>query len=287
MKKIKGILKTLFNIINLPEMVHLPGNLAFFIILSIFPILTLIGIISSYFKVSVESVINTLSSVFPNGVEQLLLPYIEAGTFPRNIIISTIIAFILASNGTHALILASNSLYGIKNSNYIKRRIKALFLIILLIVLFLFMISFLTYGNQIFTMILEAVTFKPINKALYYIFAYIKWPIAMLIIFIVMKIIYVLSPDGKIYSETTTKGAIFSTIGFTVATAIFSFYVNNFGTYDIYYGSIATIVVLMIWVYILAFILVIGIAINVRSYNNEKLKNMNNEKINANNINVL
>ena len=215
------------------------------------------------------------------------MPYIEAGTFPRNIIISTIIAFILASNGTHALILASNSLYGIKNSNYIKRRIKALFLIILLIVLFLFMISFLTYGNQIFTMILEAVTFKPINKVLYYIFAYIKWPIAMLIIFIVMKIIYVLSPDGKIYSATTTKGSIFSTIGFTVATAIFSFYVNNFGTYDIYYGSIATIVVLMIWVYILAFILVIGIAINVRSYNKEKLKNMNNEKINANNINVL
>lgn len=287
MKKIKGILKTLFNIINLPEMVHLPGNLAFFIILSIFPILTLIGIVASYFSVSVESVINTLSSVFPNGVEQLLLPYIEAGTFPRNIIISTIIAFILASNGTHALILASNSLYGIKNSNYIKRRIKALFLIILLIVLFLFMISFLTYGNQIFTMILEAVTFKPINKALYYIFAYIKWPIAMLIIFIVMKIIYVLSPDGKIYSATTTKGAIFSTIGFTVATAIFSFYVNNFGTYDIYYGSIATIVVLMIWVYILAFILVIGIAINVRSYNNCKVKNMNKEKINANNINVL
>ena len=102
-----------------------------------------------------------------------------------------------------------------------------------------------------------------------------------------MKIIYVLSPDGKIYSATTTKGSIFSTIGFTVATAIFSFYVNNFGTYDIYYGSIATIVVLMIWVYILAFILVIGIAINVRSYNNCKVKNMNNEKINANNINVL
>lgn len=287
MKKIKEILKTLFDIINLPEMVHLPGNLAFFIILSIFPILTLIGIIASYFSLSIDSVINALSNIFPNDVEQLLLPYIEAGTFPRNVIISTVVAFVLASNGTHALILASNSLYGIENSIYLKRRIKALFLIIMLIVLFLFMISFLTYGNQIFTIILETVTFKPINEVLYYIFAYIKWPIAMLIIFVVMKIIYVLSPDGKIYSSTTTKGAIFSTIGFTVATAIFSFYVNNFGTYDIYYGSIATIVVLMMWIYILAFILVIGIAINVKSYNNYKIKNMNNVKINTNNINVL
>ena len=101
-------MKTLFNIINLPEMVHLPGNLAFFIILSIFPILTLIGIVASYFSVSVESVINTLSSVFPNGVEQLLLPYIEAGTFPKNIIISTIIAFILAFKVMQRLIKIIN-----------------------------------------------------------------------------------------------------------------------------------------------------------------------------------
>ena len=102
-----------------------------------------------------------------------------------------------------------------------------------------------------------------------------------------MKLIYVLSPDGKIYSSTTSTGALFSTIGFTVATAIFSFYVNNFSTYDIYYGSIATIVTLMIWIYILSFILVIGIAINVRNYNNYKIKNMNNILKKNNNISVL
>lgn len=287
MKRIKSILKTLFDIINLPEMVHLPGNLAFFIILSIFPVLTLIGIIASYFSFSIDSIINTFSLALPNGIEQLLIPYIEIGAFPKNIIISTIIAFVIASNGTHALIITSNSLYGIDNSSYIKRRIKAFFLIVLLIVLCLFMISFLTYGNQLFTLILETVTFKPINNVLYYVFAYIKWPIAMLIIYGIMKIIYILSPDGKIYSNTTNKGALFVTFGFTIATAIFSFYVKNFGHYDIYYGSIATIVVLMMWVYILSYILVIGIAINVRSYNTYKLNKMNNIKINENNIDVL
>lgn len=282
MKKIKGIFKNLFDIISLPEMMHLPGNLAFFIILSIFPILILIGISASYFSVSIDSIVSALKNALPSGVEQLLLPYIQMSYFPKNILISTFIAFVLASNGTHALILASNSLYNIKNSNYIKRRIKALFLIILIIVLFLFMISFLAYGNEIFTFILETVTFRPINKVLYYIFAYIKWPIAMLIIFIIMKIVYVLSPDGKIYSQTTTKGALFATLGFTAATAIFSFYVNNFANYDIYYGSIATIIVLMMWVYILSYILMVGMAINVKYY-----KNMNNKNIKTNNINVL
>ena len=287
MKKIKEFIKTLVDIIMLPQMMHLPGSLAFFIILSIFPILMLIGIVASYFSVSIEGITSTITAALPRGVEKLLLPYIQAGTFPRNILISTIFAFILASNGTHALILASNSLYDIKNSSYLRRRIKALFLILLLIVLFIFMISFLTYGNQLFTYILKSVSYGPVNEVLYYFFAFIKWPIAMFIIYLAMKLIYVLSPDGKIYRSTTSTGALFSTIGFTVATAIFSFYVNNFSTYDIYYGSIATIVTLMIWIYMLSFILVIGIAINVRNYNNYKIKNMNNILKKNNNISVL
>lgn len=287
MKKIKEFFKTLFDIITLPEMMHLPGSLAFFIILSIFPILILVGIIASYFSVSVDGVVRTLEIALPNGIEQLLLPYIQAGSFTRNIIISTVFAFILASNGTHALILASNSLYNIKNSSYLRRRIKALFLILLLIMLFIFMIAFLTYGNRIFTIIIQSVSYETISEALYYFFAFIKWPIAMFIIYLSMKLIYVLSPDGKIYSNTTSKGALFSTIGFTVSTAIYSFYVNNFSAYDIYYGSIASIVILMMWIYILSFILVIGIAINVRSYNNYKVKIMNNALKKSHNNNVL
>ena len=287
MKKIKEFIKTLVDIIMLPQMMHLPGSLAFFIILSIFPVLILVGILASYFSVSIDGVIKAIDIVLPNGVEQLLIPYIQAGTFTRNIIISTIFAFILASNGTHALILASNSLYDIKNSSYLKRRVKALFLILLLILLFIFMIAFLTYGNRLFTYIVESVSYEPISEALYYFFAFIKWPIAMFIIYLSMKLIYVLSPDGKIYGSTTSTGALFSTIGFTVATAIFSFYVNNFSTYDIYYGSIATIVTLMIWIYILSFILVIGIAINVRSYNKLKIENMNKMLKKNNNISVL
>ena len=267
MQRIKNIFITLFRIINSPELLFLPANMAFFIILSIFPILTLIGLLSTYFSVSIDSLITTLN-ILPSGISNLLIPFIESNTFDSNLIFSIGIAFLIASNGTHALILATNSLYKIENSNYIKRRIKALFLIILLIILLIFLISFLAYGNQLFKTILEIVTFKPVNNILIYIFAFIKWPIAMIIIFFIIKLVYVLSPDDKINSKTTTKGAIFTTIGFTISTAIFSFYVSNFSHYDVYYGSIANIIVLMIWVYILSYILVIGIAINVRAYRN-------------------
>lgn len=286
MKKTREFLKTLIDIMWSKEMIHLPGNLAFFIVLSIFPILTLVGILSSYFSVSVNGAFRVISSALPGGVDNILLPFVS-GTFTRNAIISIIVALILASNGSHALILASNSLYEIKNSSYLKRRIKALFLIVLMILLFIFMIAFLTYGNSLYAFILSSVTYEPVNDILYYIFTYIKWPVAMAIIFYIMRLVYVLSPDDKIPVKTTSKGALFTTVGFTVATAIFSFYVGHFSAYDVYYGSIATIAVLMMWIYIISYVIVIGIAINVRSYNKYRTENMNNVRKNDNNINVL
>ncbi len=277
MSRIKSILKALYNIINEPSMVFLPGNLAFFIVLSIFPILSLTGMLASYFSLPIDNLVASLEGVLPNSLSSIFVPYILNNSFSSNIIISTIIAFFIASNGAHALILASNSLYEIQNSGYIKRRIKSLFLILLLILIFLFLLSFLTYGNQLFKIILETITYKPINNILYYIFAFIKWPIAMIIIFVIVKTIYVLAPDSKIYSSTTNKGAIFTTLGWTIATAIFSFYIANFSHYDVFYGNIANIIVLMVWIYILSFILVIGIAINVRTYNNKKYSINNKE----------
>ena len=81
-----------------------------------------------------------------------------------------------------------------------------------------------------------------------------------------VKLIYTIAPDWKILSKHTTKGAIFTTISWIVVVQIYSYWVSNFSNYDIFYGSLSNIVVLMLLMYIISYILVIGIAINVRSY---------------------
>jgi len=56
-----------------------------------------------------------------------------------------------------------------------------------------------------------------------------------------------MAPDKKIQSSEVNKGAIFTTIGFIVATYIYSLYTTNFARYDVFYGNLASIVVLIIW----------------------------------------
>ena len=81
-----------------------------------------------------------------------------------------------------------------------------------------------------------------------------------------VKLIYTITPDWKIMSKHTTKGAIFTTISWILVVQIYSFWVNHFSRYDLFYGSLSNIIILMLMIYIISYILVIGIAINVKSY---------------------
>lgn len=264
--KIKRYLKKLYDIIMTPSMAYLPGNLAFFLVLSIFPILTLIGVIASKFSINISSVINAMNLALPSNVASVLESFIQGRGFDSNIGIFMIIGFFLASNGAHAIILASNNLYGFPNSDYITRRIKSIFIIILIILLFIFMLGFLAFGNHLLNSLLNQIPDKNLVDLIYNLFLILKWPFSIFVIFFNVKLIYTIAPDWKIMSKHTTRGAIFTTISWIVVMQIYSYWVTHFSNYDIFYGSLSNIVILMMMVYIISYILVIGIAINVKTY---------------------
>ena len=266
MKRIKAILKRLYLVIEKPQMRILPGNLAFFLVLSIIPIITLIGFIASYFSLSIDSLVSFLRSALPNEINEILLPFIQGKGIDGNIIFYMITGFIVASNGAHYIILTSNILYDIPHSEFLKRRIKALFLTVLLVNLFIFVIVFLAFGNVIVRFILDLQFMEKVSKSVYYIFVFLKWPIAFFLIFFLIKMIYTMAPDKKIPSHYVNKGAMFTTLAWSLVTAFYSYYVSHFTNYDIFYGSLSGIVVLMMWIYILSYILVVGIAINTEVY---------------------
>ena len=266
MKKIKNYLKKLYEILVIPSMSYLPGNIAFFLVLSIFPILTLIGVIASKFSIDVNALVDLIDVSLPGKVSDVIATFIQGKGFDTNIGVFMIIGFYLASNGADAIILASNNLYGFPNSDYIKRRIKAIFIIVLIVLLFIFMLLFLAFGNHIANFILSHIPDQNLVKLIYNLFVILKWPFSLFVIFFNVKLIYTIAPDWKIMSKHTTKGAIFTTISWIVVIKIYSIWVTHFSNYDLFYGSLSNIIILMLMIYIISYILVIGIAINVKSY---------------------
>lgn len=133
----KKFLKKIFNIFMKPEMMILPGQLAFFIVLAIFPLLTLIGYVGSNISLFSNTFISLLNNILPADVAGIIIPFLSQSKITGNVAFFMIIGFYLMSNGTNSLIVTSNELFGIKHDPFLKRRIKAFFMIILLMALFI------------------------------------------------------------------------------------------------------------------------------------------------------
>lgn len=266
MEKLKSYLKKLFQIVSMHEMRILPGNLAFFLVLSVMPLITLVGVICSTLPVSVVDISNILNDFLPKGIISVLEPFFTASGDTSHMIILLIIGFVVASNGAHAIILASNTLYKTEGRNYVVRRIKAFFLTIILMLMFVFALVVLAFGNIILKFILSLEVFSYISFDIYSLFILLKWPTAFIVMFCLIKAMYTMAPDKKVSSMYVNKGALFTTAGWLLVTAIYAFYANNIANYNRFYGGLSNIAILMIWIYLISYVFVLGIAINTSYY---------------------
>ena len=182
-------------------------------------------------------------------------------TFSISLSIGTfnIIAIFLASTGTYALINAANTLYNVNERDAIKDRIRAFILLLILLLLIVFLLLVPMFGEKILSLFGNGTLVNDL-KIIYNI---LKWPTTVFLIYFNLKLIYTIAPSIKISSKSTTWGAIFTTIIWIVATAIFGYYLKYFANYNVVYGSLSNLIILMIWLYIISYVFVMGIAINV------------------------
>lgn len=264
-KYIKNFFGKVWDIIKKPYMMILPGQLAFFIILSAVPILSIITWIGSVLGVSVQTVTDILGKVFTSIKFDLIIPSVIGKELSLSFILVMLFMFYIASNGTHSIIIASDEIYGIKQRGYIKRRGKAILMTLLLCTLYIFVLLVPLLGNKI----ISSFNYFSIKEILDPILAIIRGPITWLIMYYFLKSIYVIAPDKEIDKKGINLGALFTTIFWLIGTYLYSYWINNFSSYDQFYGSLSTIAILMLWIYWLCYIFVIGLSLNVKVENEE------------------
>lgn len=266
MERAKGFLKKAIELIKKPEMRILPGHLAFFFVMSLIPIVALIGALASRLSISLDIIKEALGVSIPIGVEDFVHSIVSGKGLSFNIGIFFLSAFILASNGTHAIIIASNEIYKIKPKDVLRRRTKAILMTVILVEILFFLLIVPVFGDTIFNILKTSFDNSHTTEILYRIYRLLKYPLSIAVIYLNIKLIYIIAPDEEIEGNTATKGAIFTTISWIICSEIYSFYLDTFTKYDIFYGSISNIIILLLWVYMLSYIFVLGLVINAGSY---------------------
>jgi len=94
------------------------------------------------------------------------------------------------------------------------------------------------------------------------LWAGLRWLVPPVLIYVVFSLIYWLVPNLKIQFKSVLPGALFATVGWILTSLAFSFYVGSYGNYSSTYGSIGGIIVLMMWLYFSAIILMLGGQLN-------------------------
>ena len=267
--KIKDFVKNVLDIMRKPEMLTLPSTLAYYFVLSAVPIISIVLLIATSFNLSASFIIDFIADNFSEDLVNLLTPLFSEQTFSLGFMVYLGVSFFLASNGSDSIIVASNMIFNLENKHYIKRRIKAFGITLIIFLLFTFMLIVPLFGEQIIAICISLGVRNSIVDVMKMLYPVLNVPVTLIVMYFAIKLIYVIAPDDKIKSKYVTKGAVFTTTLWFIVTMIYSYYIKNLADYSHYYAGLGTIVMLMVWLYILAFIFVIGISLNYRNATEE------------------
>ncbi len=273
--EINKFFKNVWQVISKPEMAILPGQLAYFFVLAVVPTITLITYGAALLNLSTDVIYNFLSTAFSEDIATMLLSTNSVlNTNGFNVIIVIFFAYYISSNGASSIIVTSNAIYGITNNNFIERRLKAFVMIFILLFLFLFMLIIPMFGDRIIELFQYVNMNQETTNKITLIIKILQGPFTWFIIFLFIKLIYTMAPDKKIKSRQVNYGAIFTTTCWVIVTWAYSIYLNNYANYDVFYGSLANLVILMLWFYFLSLIFTIGMALNFHKEEEEHTKKL-------------
>ncbi len=278
MDRLKEFIKNVYEVMRKPEMLTLPSSLAYYFVLSVVPVITIILIIATSFNLSISFITEFISKNFSEDLMNLIMPMLTEKSFSFGFIIYIAVAFFIASNGSDAIIVASNTVFNIENKNIVKRRLKAFVITLLIFLLFMFILIVPVFGRQLINIAIMIGFDNIVVDSIDLLYPILYVPITLVVIYYFIKLIYVIAPDEKIKGKYVVKGTLFTTVFWFLATFIYSYFIRNLAHYNIYYAGLSTIVVLMIWFYILAFVFVLGLGLNYRNVE-EQIEKTNTIKL--------
>jgi membrane protein len=207
-----------------------------------------------------------LTGAVPASSRKLILAQIDnvattsSSSLGIGLVLTLALALWSASGGVGNLMTAINLAYDEEdNRGFIKKKLLALGLTLAAIVFMLLALGLVAVVPAIFSAI-------GIPTAWLVIFQVLRWVLVVVLVGAALAVLYRVAPDRDApQMRWVSIGAIVATVLWLVASFGFSLYVSNFGSYDKTYGTLAAVVVLLMWLWITSYAVLLGAEINAES----------------------
>lgn len=237
--------------------------IAYYFLLSLFPLLIVIGNLLPLLNLSPETFYPYLENAIPSYLVESLKPIMNQILTSGSggvLSIAAIGTLWSASRGMNAMQMSMNKAYGVNpRKNIIFVRLASVtFTVILLLGLVLLVVVF-SFGQ----LILEHLTpLLHLSASFMDTFLSIRWPVTMFTLFFAFSLLYYFVPNANLKLKHVLPGSVFSTVGWMLITQAFTIYVRYFARGTLSYGAIGTLIVFMLWLNVLGALLTSGAVVN-------------------------
>ena len=237
------------------------ASMAFFLFLSIVPMLVMVCTIIPFTPLTQENLVVAVTELTPDTMDVLVKGLIaEVYEKSAGVMSIAIIATIWsAGKGVMALMRGLNVISEVEeNRNYFVVRIVSSFYTLVMLLIMILSLFLMVFGNQLVELALYRL---PRLRGLVSFAMQFRFIFVWVVLTILFAMMYAYIPNEKLKFREQLTGAMFSAIAWSVFSWGFSLYVSRAGAYSIY-GSMSIIILVMIWMYICMYIILIGAHIN-------------------------
>lgn len=239
------------------------STIAYFMLLSLFPLTIVIGNLLPYLPIDVDILLSYVDTMIPANVIPVLEPII------RNLLtqgsigwlsLGTIATLWSAGRGIRYLQDGFHRAYGVDaKGNFVINRLISTVTIILILLLFIAFSLFFGLGASLMARLGEE--FAVIARLNGYFYG-LKWPVTAAILFVTLSLIYVVTPNVKLRVREVLPGAAVATIGWLLLVETFTLYVRLAANTLVLYGSLSAFFVLLFWLNFASTVILFGALLN-------------------------
>lgn len=237
------------------------ASMAFFLFLSLVPMMILVCAILPYTSLTEQNLVNLITEFTVDALDPLVSNVI-ADVYDKSVGILSIAAITTlwsASKGILALIRGLNEVNEVEEQrNYLILRTLASFYTFIMIIILILSLAINVFGNVFLDIILAKV---PETRIVLDFFMHFRFLAVWLVLTLLFTTIYTYVPNKRLKFKMQLPGAAFSAVVWSLFSYFFSLYVEHTDSFSTY-GSLSIIVIVMLWLYFSMYILLIGAQLN-------------------------
>ena len=238
--------------------------LSYFLILTLFPLLVCVNYFIGLFHLDLENLLLSLDQFLPDEVLLVMRDYLGyvAGSQSRALLLASLVTILIsASAGLRTLLAAMDGLHGVKNTHAVRRVVLSVALSALFLLTIYLSVVVIFTGEWFFWLLEERLP-RRIAELIPPLSGLWRWMRYLLLFCFVLLLVLLVSragtPRGAMRLPVVALSSLLAAAAISAASVMFSWFIDMSSRYALVYGSLASLIILLVWLYLCGNLLLLG-----------------------------